>query len=269
MTETQGKFTLFDLADLAGWLDAQTIHRDIRRIQNHHTWKPSYAHFRGDNHFALIEGMEASHLERGFSEIAQHFTTFPDGTVGTGRSIEKIPAGIRGANTGGICIENLGDFDAGKDAMTAQHRAAVLRLNALLCRKLGLTPDNDTIVYHHWYDLETGERTGGTGVTKSCPGTGFFGGNTVPSAEASFIPLIAQEIQALGEAPAAPQPAALYQATVTADSLNVRASPQIRGKIVGSVHRGVVVNVYEERGDWRRIHPNSSSWVHGGFLKKL
>ena len=39
--------------------------------------------------------MEAAHKERGFSEIAQNITIFPDGKVMICRSLNTIPAGIK------------------------------------------------------------------------------------------------------------------------------------------------------------------------------
>ena len=268
----KGKFTLLELPELDAWVEAQVVHRRISLIQEHHTWSPAYAHFRGANHFALMEGMEASHLGRGFAEIAQHFTTFPDGTVGVGRSLEKIPAGIKGANAEGICIEHLGNFDAGKDAMASAHETSIVRFNALLCRKFRLAPSTATIVYHHWYDLDTGVRTGGTGNTKTCPGTGFFGGNSVAAAAANFVPSIAAELARLAGAAGPPAPALaapMYQAKVTADSLNVRDQPSSAGRIVGSLKKEAAVNVYAEQDQWRRIHLTEMSWVSGRYLKTV
>lgn len=194
MKEQKGKFILFDIADFARWLTQIHTERKIFLVQNHHTFIPSYRDFDGHNHFERLVAMERAHLQRGFSEIAQNFTTFPDGTVAVCRSLEKAPAGIKGANANGICIENVGNFDAGHDVMSEQQRNTIIRLNALLCQRFNLTPSATTIVFHHWYDLTTGERTNGTGDTKTCPGTAFFGGNSVSSAETNFIPLIRKEI---------------------------------------------------------------------------
>ena len=180
--------------ELNQWLEASTFNRLIGLIQNHHTFIPAYAEFKGNNHFQLLEEMEESHLERKFDEIAQNLTTFPDGTIAVCRSFEKDPAGIRGANRGGICIEHLGNFDIGQDPMTVEQRDVIVQLNASLCHRFNLAPNTDTIVYHHWYDRETGERTNGTGITKTCPGTGFFGGNTVEATTTHFIPLIVQAL---------------------------------------------------------------------------
>ena len=197
MKKTYNQFILMDIETFAAWLKDQRISRPVKRIQNHHTWKPDYTGFRGDNHFNLLEGMKCSHLKRGFSDIAQNITTFPDGTLAVCRSLERTPAGIKGANTGGICMEHIGNFDAGGDTMTKAHRNTIVYLNALFCDYFGLYPDTETIVYHHWWDLKTGNRTNGEGTTKSCPGTDFFGGNKVTDAERNFIPKIQAWLEAI------------------------------------------------------------------------
>lgn len=188
-----GKFILLSPEEFDSWLRLQkTPARDIRLVQLHHTYIPAYRHFNGDNHFALCEAMERAHLERGFAEIAQHFSTFPDGTVMVCRSLEKIPAGIKGANANGICIENVGNFDKGKDQMTVAQRAVILSMTRALLSHFKLSPNDQSVVYHHWYDLNIGKRikVEGTGVTKSCPGTNFFGGNTVADFNKNLLPLL-------------------------------------------------------------------------------
>lgn len=197
MKETKDQFILMDRAEFAKWLNEQNIKREVVRIQNHHTWKPRYENFDGSNHFKLLKGMKRSHLKRGFSDIAQNITTFPDGTIAICRPLSKIPAGIKGANTGGICIEHIGNFDKGGDKMSAKHKTTILKMNALLLQKFKLKANDTSLVYHHWYDLNTGKRKNGEGSTKSCPGTNFFGGNTVKDAKENFIPKIAAELKKL------------------------------------------------------------------------
>lgn len=268
MERKQGKFTLFDEAGFTAWLGKQTVSRQITLVQNHHTYIPGYKHFKGDNHFALQQGMERSHLERGFAEIAQHFTTLPDGTVITGRSLEKIPAGIKGANTGAICIEHLGNFDQGGDAMTPAHRAFIIRLNALLCHKFRLAADSNHIVYHHWYDLNSGERKNGTGSTKSCPGSAFFGGNKVANAEANFLPLIRTELDAMSAPKATKDP--LWRGRVfNTDSLNVRDTHAASGKRIKSLAAGVIVGVYSEKAGWVKIDSKAALWVNKKYLEPV
>ena len=144
--------------------------------------------------------MENFQKLNGFAGIAQQLTTFPDGKIAVGRSFETIPAGIKGANQYGVCIEHLGNFDAGADVMTPEHRDVIVKLNAALCLKFSLEIDTNGIVYHHWWDIvtglrcatagEAGQRTNSSGNVKSCPGTNFFGGNTIQACETNFIPLI-------------------------------------------------------------------------------
>jgi hypothetical protein len=186
-----GKFILLDLAEFDAWLESQIVKRKITLVQHHHTCVPAYKHFNGSNHFRLCQSMERAHKERGFAEIAQNFTTFPDGKIMVCRSLNTIPAGIKGANTPGICIENLGNFDSKKDSMSTQQKECIVHVTRSLLARFKLMPDENSVVYHHWYDLNTGKRIvqEGTGSTKTCPGTNFFGGNTVEAFKKGLLPL--------------------------------------------------------------------------------
>ncbi|MEN6321287.1 MAG: amidase [Syntrophaceae bacterium] len=269
MKKSKGKFIVFDVTEFAEWLNSIIVSRQIKRLQNHHTWKPSYSDFDNNNHFNLLEGMENAHLERGFSEIAQNLTTFPDDTVAVCRALDKIPAGIKGANTGGICIEHVGNFDKGKDIMSEGHKMVIVMLNALLCLKFNLQPNSDTIVYHHWYDLNTGERNNGEGTTKSCPGTNFFGGNKVADAETNLIPLVVNELSTEVDILPIPSEHIIFTGKVKSDNLNVRILPNAKSKIIKVLKKEVVVNAYEINGHWCRIDPQESYWVNSNFLEKI
>ena len=191
-----GKYLLLSVKEFEYWLNSFEPKRFINHIQQHHTWIPAYKHFNQQNHFKLCQIMEKSHLERGFNEIAQNITTFPDGTIMLCRNLNTQPAGIKFANSGGICIENIGNFDEGKDKISDNHRIAIVACTRLLLQKFGLTPNDNSVVYHHWYHLGTGGRNnGGPSTTnKSCPGTGFFGGNRTKDFNENFLPLIKNEI---------------------------------------------------------------------------
>lgn len=186
--QQQGKYILFDnWKEFKTWLDKQNIKRKVKTIQQHHTWKPNYTNTL--NHFQLCTNMETYHIgSAGMSDIAQNITTFKDGKVMVCRSLEKNPAGIYGQNSGAICIEHIANFDS--EIMTDKHKECILGVTASLCTKFGLDVNKDTIVYHHWFDLNTGKRTNGIGSVKTCPGTNFFGGNKVANAEASFYPAV-------------------------------------------------------------------------------
>lgn len=266
MQLSQGKFILFDLPGFGDWLNTTDVSRVIALVQNHHTWSPSYQHFDGNNHFNLLQGMENAHIERGFSEIAQNLTTFPDGTVAVCRSLDKIPAGIKGANTSAICIENVGNFDQERDAISGEQREAIIKLNSILCKRFNLPPSVNSIVYHHWYDLNTGERTDGSGTTKSCPGTNFFNGNNVTDAENFFIPLIRSDFQAEEVVQAIESNEIIFTATTTEAELPVRDEPQASSHRIKKLGKGVMINIYEKVENWGRIHPTKSHWVN---LNKL
>ena len=277
--KTNGQFILFTVEEFAHWLTSTQFSRAIARIQNHHTWKPEYSDFNGSNHFARLEAMRDFHVNHnGWADIAQNLTTFPDGTVAVSRSFEKTPACIKGANSGAICIENLGNFDDGRDEMTAAHKDCIVRVNALLCRRFKLTPNTETIVYHHWYDLESGERNDGTHNNKSCPGTNFFGGNKVEDCEANFLSLVRGVLagrklklkktgKTKGKAKAARIVRSRNAQVRSPDGvLSLRMGPSGSATKVGELANGAPVVILEVNGDWSRIDPPKPVWVASRFL---
>ena len=196
--ETKYNFILLNLNEFESWLKNQNIKRKINIIQHHHTWKPDYNSFK-NNHFELMKSMKRFHVdERGFSDIAQNITIFPDGMIGICRSLEKQPAGIYGHNYGALCIESLGNFDKNGDTMTQEQVNAIVGVNAILCSEFSIEPNTDNIIYHHWFDTSTGKRSNGKwGNVKTCPGTNYFGGNKVEDAEKNLIPLIKKKVNNL------------------------------------------------------------------------
>ncbi|MFK7809391.1 MAG: SH3 domain-containing protein [Saprospiraceae bacterium] len=272
--KTQQGFTLMNRQEFKTWLMKQNITRKISMIQNHHTWLPSYANFDGQNHFWKVIGMRNSHMfERGWSDIGQHITTFPDGKIIVGsRPLNKIPAGIKGNNSEAICIENLGDFDKGRDEMTKAQRDTIVEINAALNLKFALPPSIDHNVYHHWFDLSTTLRTNGKGNTKTCPGTAFFGGNKIEDAKKNFIPKILKKVKSYPEYKSVfkgelETPIA-HGMVVRANALNVRSGPSVKKKWMGSVSLGSIVSIYEKKGRWSRISKDQL-WVSSFYLKAV
>ena len=123
----------------------------------------------------------------------------------------------------------------------------------------------DTIVYHHWYDLDTGKRTNGTGNTKTCPGTAFFGGNTTEAAAANFIPLVVAALTGVA-VPAPPTVLSLGSYTVNAPALNVRTGPAATQKFLKQLTKGILVDAFEANGDWLRVHSTEQHWVNKRFV---
>lgn len=245
--------------------------REITMIQNHHTWDPDYASITPENsEMDALEAMRRFHIQvRGWSDIAQNITTFPSGNIGLCRPIDIMPAGIFGANRGAICIENLGNFDAGHDTMTQAHKDTITFLNAVLCAKFNLNPVKEQVVYHHWFD-RTGQRFSDDTINnnlvgdeqKTCPGTAFFGTNTITSAEANFYPLIESKMVMLKAAtlpPAAPK-------AVNADELNVRNGPGMSFAVLRTIPAGTRVMVFITQNGWSKISNTAEEWVFSTLL---
>lgn len=245
--------------------------REISVIQNHHTWLPSYdllTEQRGEMYW--LNSMRNVHInDRHWSDIGQNITTFPSGNIALCRPIETTPAGIFGANRGAICIEHFGNFDQGKDVMTPEHKEAIIMLNAILCMKFRLQAVKENVVYHHWFDT-TGKRfpeemvnSGGVGnKQKTCPGTAFFGGNTIASAEANFFPLINNKLNELKGMSAT----IATRKNVNTNSLNVRNGPGKNNEVLRIITRNTQVEVYLEKDGWSKISNTAEEWVFSGLL---
>lgn len=110
--------------------------------------------------------------------MGQHFNVYPDGVILPGRSIDITPAVVKGKNPGNIGIECIGDFNEGRDIMTAAQFTGLMSLTVALAAVHKLSADD--IFYHTWYDK-----------SKSCPGTAFLGlGNTRESYNKHVRPLL-------------------------------------------------------------------------------
>ena len=190
-TGEMDNFRLFTVSELKVWLSTQHIKRKIDTIQLHHTYSPSYKNFDGSNHSILQKSMKDYHVNaRGFSDIAQHFTIFPDGKIMTGRSLERSAAGIIGCNQNGICIECLGNFDKNGDTMREEQKKAIIDFVKILLSKFNLNHNN--ITYHSWWSssgVNLGDYIEGKS-SKTCPGTNYFGGNTKEEFNKNFVSLL-------------------------------------------------------------------------------
>jgi hypothetical protein len=248
----EGKFILLTREEFKEWLNKQNIKRIITKIQQHHTYAPSYKSFK-NNHFELVKNMENYHIKVGkMSEIAQNITIFPDGLIMICRTFDKDPAGIYGANANAICIENVGNFDIGGDVMTEEHRKSIIFVNVCLSIKFKLVINTDTIIYHSWFKLKSGGY-------KSCCGTNWFGGNTKESAIKNFYPLIENEVNKLMN----PVKQETKQGKILV-SLNIRQSNSTTSTIVGKLNINDMVTILEEQSGWFRI---SNGWIFGNSGK--
>jgi uncharacterized protein YgiM (DUF1202 family) len=267
---TQFGFTSFTIDQFEAWLPTISVARTINKVQEHHTWKPNYSHFNGNNHFSLQKNMKNHHVgTNGWSDIGQHFSIFPDGLILTGRPLNKTPACIYGQNSRSICIENVGDFDNGRDTMTSQQKETIVRATAAIVKRFSLiSADDKGIVYHHWFDLNTGSRTNGSGSTKSCPGTNFFGGNKVADFNTHFLPEVRSKLS--GGSP--PLSGVVRYVCVDTDSLNIRTGPSSSHSVItdqGPAEMGSILRVFDESAKWLKISKTRDHWVYGRYTYEV
>ncbi|HEV7509841.1 MAG TPA: caspase family protein [Thermoanaerobaculia bacterium] len=140
-------------------LEKFPLRRKIDTVHLHHTWRPNHAQYRG---IETIQAMWRVHTEEnGWSDIAQHVSIAPDGTIWTGRDWNQSPASAKGfngnANVGPFMIEMIGDFDRGRDRLEGKQREAVLWVIACVQARCGLA--EKSLRFHNEMS------------TKTCPGT--------------------------------------------------------------------------------------------------
>lgn len=269
--ETKYGFTKMSLFEFENWIGQVRVGRTVLKIQQHHTFIPSYIHFNGSNHFERQLAMKNHHInQNGWQDIGQHFTIFPDGIIVTGRSLENSPACILNQNANAICIENFGNFDSGGDIMTIEQQSCIIAVTASICKRFNLMPDSNNIVYHHWFRLDNGHRNNGSGSNKSCPGTNFFGGNKVVDFNLNFLPLVEAKINS-GQIKL-DTTAVLKYVSVATDELNIRVLPtssSAKATDRSSVKRGAVLRVYQEQNNWFKISNSLSHWVSGRYTSEV
>ena len=140
-------------------LETFPFERRIESVHMHHTWRPNHSQYKG---LSTIDSMWEYHTQtKGWSDIAQHISIAPDGTIWTGRSWNQAPASATGFNgnssAGPFMFETIGDFDRGKDLFEGAQKATVLGVIAHVQKRFGLKPE--TLRFHNMMS------------EKSCPGS--------------------------------------------------------------------------------------------------
>lgn len=192
--QTKYGFTLMTIEEFEKWIQTVRVNRYINILQVHHTYSPSYKEFTGSNEFALQQGMKNYHVNScGYADIAQHFSVYPNGNIVTGRSLDRAAACCVGANTNGIGVEIVGNFDRGGDTMVQKQKDTIVRMYAAMAKRFNINIETG-IRYHCEYTASgtyLGTYIPGRSC-KTCPGTNFFGGNTRASYDKNLKPLIKQ-----------------------------------------------------------------------------
>lgn len=276
---TSNGYTIMTADEFGPWLKKQKVWRSIKRLQVHHTLAPDQRTFEktdkrvysdpyvGRNEAFDSYGKKTWHdADSKGCYIAQNLTIWPDGVIVTGRDLNSTPIGIKKWNTGAICCEIFGNFDKGKDKMPEAQRKAVITVYGEMCKRFGLKPSTNTIRYHCWFTA------GGTYLAgynkyksaKTCPGTAFFGGNTMKAYKENFLPAIKEYIAGNKE----PEKFKSYLVRVTTDVLNIRRDATAKSDKMGEVRRGDVFTIVAEEGRWGYLK-SGAGWIHLGYTERI
>ena len=261
--KTQNGFSLLENEkDVKEWLSKQKVTRTITRLQvhmmdlpNYSTWEKTDKKVFSEPHFGRTQslddyGKSKWHYNDGHGHyIAQHFNVFPDGKITTGRNLNSTPIGIRGWNTGAICIEIYGCFDKGKDKMTSAQKKAVIYLYGELCKRFKIKPSTSTIRPHCWFTAG-GTYLGKYDVNKSaktCPGTAFWGKGCSKDGFAWFIMDVKNYVEGKKEEPKKEETKATTKKfeIITLDKLNIRKVADWYADPVTTVKKGQHLQVID------------------------
>ena len=286
--KTQNGFTLFEkTSEIGPWLKKQKVTRKITRLQVHHMDMPNYSTWEktdkkvfDEPHFGRTESLNSYGKSKwGYSDghgkyIAQHFNVFPDGKITTGRHLNSTPIGIRGWNTNAICIEIYGDFDKGKDVMTAAQKKAVIALYGELCKRFKIKPSTSTIRPHCWFTargIYLGKYDPSRSA-KTCPGTNFMGYGCSTTGFAKFIKEVKAYVdgeeskEVVKEKPKDEKSEGIYR--VRTDELNVRKGPGVNFEKTNEVHKGDAFTIVEINGNWGKLK-SGIGWINLSYTEKV
>ena len=137
-------FHRLTLDEFTALLDRFPFTRRINAVHMHHTWRPSHAQYRGHESIAAMWRYHTQH--NGWSDIAQHLTIGPDGSIWTGRDWNSAPASASGHNgnsrVGPFMFEMIGDFDTGRDPWGGEQKRVTLEVVARIQKKFDLPPES-------------------------------------------------------------------------------------------------------------------------------
>lgn len=262
--KTKNGFTLLENEkDVKDWLKKQKVSRTITKLQvhmmdlpNYSTWEKTDKKVFSEPHFGRTQSLNSYGKNKwGYSDghghyIAQHLNIFPDGKITTGRNLNSTPIGIRGWNTGAICIEIYGCFDKGKDKMTAAQKKAVIYLYGELCKRFHIPVNTTHIRPHCWFTA------GGTYLgkynpsrsAKTCPGTAFWGYGCSPDGFSHFIKDVKNYVDGKKAEPKKEETKATTKKfqIQTLDKLNVRKVADWNASAVTTVKKGQILDVVAE-----------------------
>lgn len=148
-------FRQLDRQQFADLLATFPFKRKITSVHMHHTWKPDRAGYHGH---ATIVGMWEYHTQKNhWSDIAQHISIEPDGSIWLGRNWNKPPASAKRYNgdkdAGPFMFEMIGNFDVDHDPFDGEQRRTTLEVIARVQSRFRLAPE--TLRMHNMMSQKT------------------------------------------------------------------------------------------------------------------
>lgn len=196
-----------------------------------------HAVYNGD-----VEGIDRIHKNQGWTCIGYHFYVRKDGSIYRGRREDTVGAHAYGSNMTsiGICAE--GNFEI--DVMSDAQKNAIKELVIYLKNKYGIT-----VVKRH-KDVNA----------TACPGKNY------PFDEIANVKVETVKIEPEKETSAG------YTVTITTDVLRIRDGAGTNYNIVGTVKRGEVYTIVEEKNGqgaskWGRLK-SGAGWISLDYTDK-
>lgn len=79
-----------------------------------------------------VHDVTAWHLQRGFNDVGYHYIVKLDGTIQSGRPLDKVGAHVKGKNTGTIGICYIGGLISPEEATDTRTQAQKMALRYLV-----------------------------------------------------------------------------------------------------------------------------------------
>ncbi len=135
-------FIQLNAAEFSGLLNPIKLIRKIDSIHLTSSWRPAQHQFRGQE--SLDELHDFHVLENGDTDLPQHLTIDPCGSLWTGRNWNIPPLSARGFSgnhqSGPLLITLIGDFSSGADQVTQEQREALVTICLALCSHFSINP---------------------------------------------------------------------------------------------------------------------------------
>lgn len=154
-------FQDLDLAEFSRLLARFPFERSVTAVHLHHAGHIRRGDWRG---YETLRAMWYTHtLQQGWSDLAQHLTIDPIGTLWTGRDWNRPPCSAPNQNgdakSGPFMITLIGDFNSGGDCFDTDSAQYMHTIEVIARIQLAFTLKPDTLLFHRDMDH-----------SKKCPG---------------------------------------------------------------------------------------------------